>query len=103
MRRNEMQYILLFLEGIITFLSPCLLPMLPIYLSYFAASETDKRKTLVNSIGFVIGFTIVFIAMGAFMGTAGRLVRNYTTILNRITGLIVILFGLNFLGIDLVK
>ncbi len=94
-----MQYVLLFLEGIITFISPCLLPMLPIYVSYFAASEADKRKALTNSIGFVSGFTLVFIAMGAFAGTVGRLIRDYTTVLNIVTGLIVILFGLNFLGI----
>ncbi|MFY9377000.1 MAG: cytochrome c biogenesis protein CcdA, partial [Peptococcia bacterium] len=50
-----MQYLLLFLEGIITFISPCILPMLPIYISYFAAGETDRRKTLLNSVGFVLG------------------------------------------------
>ena len=94
-----MQYILLFLEGIITFISPCLLPMLPIYLSFFAAGGTDKKKTLKNAAGFVLGFTIVFVAMGAFMGTIGRLVRDYTTVLNVATGLIVIVFGLNFMGI----
>lgn len=94
-----MQYILLFLEGIITFISPCLLPMLPIYISYFAADKADKKKALTNSIGFVLGFTLVFITMGAFAGTVGRLIRNYTTILNIVTGLIVIIFGMNFLGI----
>jgi cytochrome c-type biogenesis protein len=93
-----MQYILLFLEGIITFISPCLLPMLPIYISYFAANEADKRNTFINSIGFVSGFTIVFVAMGAFAGGIGKLIRNYTTVLNIVTGLIVIVFGLNFLG-----
>lgn len=94
-----MQYILLFLEGIITFISPCLLPMLPIYISYFAAGETGKRRTLTNSVGFVSGFTVVFVAMGAFMGTVGRLLRDYTTVLNIVTGLIVIVFGLNFSGV----
>jgi len=95
-----MQYLLLFLEGIITFISPCLLPMLPIYISYFAAGESsDKRKTFLNSIGFVLGFTIVFVIMGAFAGTLGRLMRDYATVLNILTGLIVIVFGLNFLGI----
>jgi cytochrome c-type biogenesis protein len=94
-----MQYILLFLEGIVTFISPCLLPMLPIYISYFAAGEADKRKSLINSVGFVLGFAVVFIAMGAFMGTFGRLLRDYTTTLNIATGLIVIVFGLNFMGV----
>lgn len=94
-----MQYILLFLEGVITFISPCLLPMLPIYVSYFVADKADKKKALTNSVGFVLGFTLVFITMGAFAGTVGTLVRNYTSILNIVTGLIVIVFGLNFLGI----
>ncbi|WP_313562107.1 cytochrome c biogenesis CcdA family protein [Ruminiclostridium cellobioparum] len=94
-----MQYILLFLEGIITFISPCLLPMLPIYISYFAANEANGRKTLMNAIGFVLGFTVVFITMGAFAGIIGRVIRDYTTILNVVTGLIVIIFGLNFLGV----
>jgi cytochrome c-type biogenesis protein len=94
-----MQYVLLFLEGIITFISPCLLPMLPIYISYFAASKADKRKALTNSVGFVLGFTVVFVAMGAFAGTVGRMIRDYTMILNIIAGLLVIVFGLNFLGI----
>ncbi len=94
-----MQYLLLFLEGVITFISPCLLPMLPIYLSFFAAGDTDRRRTLRNALGFVLGFTIVFVAMGAFMGVLGKLVREYQTILNIVTGAVVILFGLNFLGV----
>ena len=94
-----MQYLLLFLEGVITFISPCLLPMLPIYLSFFAAGDTDRRRTLRNALGFVLGFTIVFVIMGAFMGVMGKLVREYQTVLNIITGAVVILFGLNFMGV----
>lgn len=94
-----MQFLLLFLEGIITFISPCLLPMLPVYISYFAAGTRDKKTTLMNSIGFVSGFIVVFVVMGAFMGTVGRMMRDYTTILNIAAGLIVIVFGLNILGI----
>jgi cytochrome c-type biogenesis protein len=73
--------------------------MLPIYISYFAAGEANKRKSLINSIGFILGFTVVFVVMGAFMGTFGRLLGAYTTILNIVTGLIVIVFGLNFMGV----
>ena len=94
-----MQYLLLFLEGVITFISPCLLPMLPIYLSFFAAGDTDRRRTLRNALGFVLGFTIVFVIMGAFMGIMGKLVREYQTVLNIVTGAVVILFGLNFMGV----
>ena len=94
-----MQYLLLFLEGIITFISPCLLPLLPVYLSFFAAGTVNKRRTISNSIGFVLGFTIVFVLLGAFAGTMGRLLWKYTMPVNIVTGLIVIVLGLNFLGV----
>ena len=95
-----MQYLISFLEGIITFISPCLLPMLPIYISYFAGGNTkNTKKTLSCAFGFVLGFTIVFIALGALAGTLGSLLKEYQTIVNIISGGIVILFGLNYLGI----
>ena len=95
-----MQYIISFLEGIITFISPCLLPMLPIYISYFAGGNTkNTKKTFSCALGFVLGFTIIFISLGALAGTLGSLLKEYQTIVNIISGIIVILFGLNYLGI----
>jgi cytochrome c-type biogenesis protein len=95
-----MQYIIAFLEGIITFLSPCLLPMLPIYISYFAGGgERSNKKTLETALGFVLGFTIVFVAMGALAGTLGSFLTKYQAAVNIVSGLIVILFGLNYMGI----
>lgn len=95
-----MQYIISFLEGIITFISPCLLPMLPIYISYFAGGgERNIKKTLKNALGFVLGFTIVFVALGALAGSIGALLKEYQTAVNIVSGIIVIFFGLNFLGV----
>ncbi len=95
-----MQYAISFLEGIITFISPCLLPMLPIYVTYFAGGgERSTKKTLTNAAGFVLGFTLVFTAMGALAGTLGSFLNTHQTALNVASGLIVIFFGLNFLGI----
>ena len=95
-----MQYFVSFLEGIITFISPCLLPMLPIYVSYFAGGgERSTAKTLKNALGFVLGFTVVFVLMGALAGTLGSLLRTYSTAVNIVTGLVVVFFGLNFLGV----
>ena len=95
-----MQYAIAFLEGIITFLSPCLLPMLPIYISYFAGGgERSTKKTLSGALGFVSGFTLIFVAMGALAGTIGSFLGEYKGAVNVISGLVVILFGLNFLGI----
>lgn len=95
-----MQYLISFLEGIITFISPCLLPMLPIYISYFVGGgERTTAKTLKGAVGFVTGFTIVFVMLGALAGTVGSFLREYQTTVNIISGLIVIIFGLNFLGV----
>ena len=95
-----MQYVISFLEGIITFISPCLLPMLPIYISYFAGGgERSTGRTLKGALGFVTGFTVVFVAMGALAGTVGSFLRQYQTVVNILSGLIVIFFGLNFLGV----
>ena len=95
-----MQYVISFLEGIITFISPCLLPMLPIYISYFAGGgERTTKKTLLNASGFVLGFTLIFVAMGALAGTLGSFLTRYQTWVNLIGGIIVILFGLNYMGL----
>lgn len=96
-----MPYLLAFLEGIITFISPCLLPMLPIYVSYFAGGTEERStvKTLLRATGFVLGFTLVFVTLGALAGTVGSVLLKYKTVVNIITGLIVIAFGLSFLGV----
>ena len=95
-----MQYLIAFLEGIITFISPCLLSMLPIYITYFAGGgERSAGKTLRNALGFVLGFTLVFTAMGALAGTLGSFLTAHQTALNILSGAIVIVFGLNFLGV----
>lgn len=95
-----MTYLISFLEGIITFLSPCLLPMLPIYLSYFAGGGIRSTgKTLRNALGFILGFTVVFMAMGALAGTVGSFLKSHQAAVNIVSGLIVIAFGLSFLGV----
>ena len=95
-----MQYLISFLEGIITFISPCLLPMLPVYVSYFAGGGVrSSRKTITCALGFVLGFTAVFMAMGALAGTLGSFLKTYQVWVNVISGLVVIFFGLHFLGV----
>lgn len=94
-----MQYFIAFLEGIITFVSPCLLPMLPVYISYFAGGENNRKRTLFNAFAFIAGFTVVFLALGAFAGTVGAALQRYKTAVNLVTGGIVVIFGLNFSGI----
>ena len=95
-----MQYLISFLEGVITFISPCLLPMLPIYISYFAGGgERSVKKTLTAAWGFVLGFTVVFVTLGALAGTLGSFLRTHQTAVNLISGAVVMAFGLNYLGL----
>lgn len=81
--------------------------MIPIYVTYFAAGEEQRTPVVLrNALGFVLGFTIVFVAMGALAGTLGSFFVEYRTVLNIVCGIVVILFGLYFLGfirIDLFK
>lgn len=95
-----MLYFITFLEGFITFTSPCLLPMLPIYFSYFAGNgERNIKKVIKNALGFILGFTTVFIAMGALAGLIGEFLAKYDTLIDILTGLIVIVFGLSYIGL----
>lgn len=95
-----MEYLITFLEGIITFVSPCLLPMIPIYVTYFAAGEEVRTVTVLkNALGFVLGFTLVFVAMGALAGTVGSFFVQHRMLMNVICGAVVVLFGLYFLGV----
>lgn len=97
-----MQQLLLGVEGVLTFISPCLLPMLPIYIAYLTGQtdkDSDKQKTslLLQAIFFVLGFTIVFILMGIFVTTIGRFVLINRTLIHFIAGSFMILLGIDYL------
>ena len=140
-----MVYLITFLEGIITFISPCILPMLPVYLLYFAGKGSSSSGNLVNKgtaidtivenspgnagsggsehgdtirkyedtigisagvlgsfknpLGFVLGFTIVFVVLGAFAGTAGSFLKEYGFYVNLVSGAVIFIFGLSFMGL----
>lgn len=97
-----MQYILLFLEGIITFISPCILPMVPVYISYFMGAEGEKGKknrTLINALFFVVGFSSVFTLLGVAAGSVGLFLNSHMRIINLVCGLVMIIFGLNFMEV----
>ena len=74
--------------------------MLPVYLSYFAGGgERRSAQTIKAALGFVCGFSLLFVAMGALAGSLGGLLKEHQTLVNLICGLVVIFFGLNFLGV----
>ena len=94
-----LQYIITFLEGIISFISPCMLPLLPLYISYFAGKADKKQHIFLRAGFFVLGFTVVFTSLGLFAGTLSTFLIQYQQMINVICGIIIILFGLSYLEI----
>jgi cytochrome c-type biogenesis protein len=96
------------LAGLISFLSPCVLPLVPPYLVYISGLSLEhlaeqqpgaRRKTVLGAAAFVLGFSTVFVALGASASAIGNLVRIYSNELATIAGVIIILMGLHFLGV----
>ena len=99
-----MEFLFTFLEGIASFISPCVLPMLPIYISYFAGKEDSKTsRALPNSIGFVIGNTIIFILFAIIASYAGALALGIQKYIKILFGVVIIILGLNYMGILKIK
>ncbi len=94
-----MDYAITFLEGLISFISPCMLPMLPIYIAYFAGGADKKRRVFVMALFFVAGFTLIFSLLGLFSGTLGAALVRHRRLVNIVSGALVILFGLSYLEI----
>lgn len=94
-----MQFLITFLEGLISFISPCMLPMLPLYISYFAGGADKKGHVLIRAAAFVLGFTFTFTLLGLFAGTLGGFLSRYQTIVNIICGAAVVIFGLSYLEV----
>ena len=115
-------YVKTFMEGLASFLSPCLLPLVPVYLSYFAGGNRNqpgqpdpadpadpagtasprghgRARTIWGVCGFMAGFTPIYMAMGAFAGWLGTWVADYPNLFNGITGAVVMGFGLAYLGV----
>ncbi|MBQ2836382.1 MAG: cytochrome c biogenesis protein CcdA [Clostridia bacterium] len=94
-----MDYILTFLEGIASFISPCLLPMVPIYISYFIGEDdNNNKKAILNSIGFVLGFTTIFLILSIFASQLGAILSTNIRYIKIFFGAVIILFGLNYMG-----
>jgi len=97
-----------FLAGLASFLSPCVLPLVPGYVSLISGVGVEElklqesnllRKMMANSIGFILGFSVVFITLGAISTEVGQLVAHYKSTLAQIGGVIIILFGLHLTGL----
>lgn len=100
-----MDYVFTFVEGIASFISPCLLPMVPIYLSYFIGENDGEKnnKVISNSIGFVLGFTIVFLILSIFASSLGAVLSGNIQYIKILFGILIIIFGLNYMDVIKIK
>ena len=104
-----MEYLATFLEGVTTFVSPCLLPLLPVFVAYFAGASNEEGAGAAAGAGkvgfaarvggFVLGFTAVFVALGATAGAFGGFLARYSAVVNVVCGAVVIVFGLSYAGV----
>ncbi|HKV77113.1 MAG TPA: cytochrome c biogenesis protein CcdA [Candidatus Sulfotelmatobacter sp.] len=101
-----------FIAGLISFLSPCVLPLVPGYVSLVSGAGVEElkspqaqlmRRVMVNSVGFILGFSIVFIALGAAATGLGQVLGVYKHTLARVAGVVIIIFGLHLTGIFKIK
>ena len=101
-----------FIAGLVSFLSPCVLPLVPGYVSLISGVGVEElkaqespvlRRVMLNSIAFIIGFSIVFVTLGALSTEVGQLAAQYKSTLARIAGVVIILFGLHLTGIMPIK
>ena len=104
-------YFAVALAGLFSFLSPCVLPLVPPYLGFLGGTTVSQvaadegredavwRRVVLGSVFFVLGFTTVFVALGAGASSFGQLIQAYQAPLAKIAGVVIILFGLHFLGL----
>ncbi len=93
-----------FLEGFASFISPCILPLIPLYVSYFSGSEKENtKKTIINAIVFCIGFSLIFILMAIFASSVGLFINTNIRTINIVFGIICIIFGLFYMEIFKIK
>src|SRR5690349_1132448 len=104
-----------FIAGVLSFVSPCVLPLIPGYLSFVSGVTLDemrgtgssasvapsdaRRRAVIMSIAFVLGFSIVFISLGASATAIGTLLMEHLSLLGKIAGVVIILFGLHMMGV----
>ncbi|HUP01315.1 MAG TPA: cytochrome c biogenesis protein CcdA [Gemmatimonadota bacterium] len=109
---GELSIAVAFAAGIVSFLSPCVLPLFPSYLSFITGLSFDeladpgpqararvRRKTILHSLLFILGFTLVFIALGASATAIGQFMRSNQVWIRRLAGLVIVLFGLHIMGL----
>lgn len=97
---KDITFGIVFLEGVASFLSPCLLPLIPVYIAYLSG-EAGNKSLIKNSVSFISGFTIIFVLLGAAASGIGKFLIAYRDLFDKILGILIIFMGLFY--IDVIK
>ncbi len=107
---NDISILLAFSAGLLSFLSPCVLPLVPAYVSYLTGSSIEELKdgksklsALYKSFGFVLGFSIIFILMGVSITSLGKLLITHKDLFRKVGGTLIVVFGLHTIGLFKIK
>ncbi len=111
---DQVNFFIAFVSGILSFLSPCVLPIVPGYLSFISGLSFDemmneqsaaqvRKKLLMNSLMFVLGFSLVFIILGASASVVGKFLQSNLDIISKVAGVVIIVFGLHMIGVFKIK
>lgn len=94
-------YFLLFLQGLISFVSPCVLPMVPVYLIYLAANEKQRfNRRFLNLLGFILGLSLIFVSLGLTANGLAQFIMLNRKLYTKITGILVMLLGIYYLAYE---
>jgi len=105
MDAQNISFVLALSAGLLSFASPCVLPLVPAYIGYLSGStiaqqgEASDRRAFLHAFGFVLGFSTVFVLLGASVGAMGHLLYNFLPLLRRVGGAILVVFGLHTMGV----
>lgn len=102
--QSEVSVVVSFLAGLVSFLSPCVLPLVPVYVTYLTGGvgtdeQADRHRLLINALGFIIGFSTIFVILGASATLIGRFLLINQVLFRKIAGIVIVLFGLQTLGV----
>ncbi|NLI15822.1 MAG: cytochrome c biogenesis protein CcdA, partial [candidate division Zixibacteria bacterium] len=109
---SEVSWITAFAAGFLSFISPCVLPIVPGYLSFISGVSIEQmkekqsasvRKVFVSSLFFVMGFSVVFVTLGASATAVSAFLKDYMSIISKIAGVLIIVLGIHFIGLYKIK
>ncbi len=104
MEAQNLNLLVAFGAGVLSFVSPCVLPLVPVYLGYLSGTvagdeSANRAKTVTHAFAFVVGFSLIFVALGASVGLVGYVLLRYLPVIVKAGGVVLVILGLHLIGL----